>query len=1359
MSTPDSKIVISLETLLKGLDPTVRGLNRLEKQLKTLSNVKPSDTAQNFNRTTAASERQAQQIRRLSIASAELDARQKRLETTNLRNATAMDRARLAAQRLEQQKAKLNQTSVNLEKSLSKVGSTLNRIGSGISSAGRLLTVALTAPLTAIGVLATKNAVEFDSLRRGLEVMAGSADEAGRQLARLREIAKAPGIGFQEAIQGSIRLQAVGFSAEVAEKALVQFANAVALTGGGREELSRITVQLGQLAAKGKVVAQDLKPIIEAGPAVGQALLQAFGTVNSEDIQKLGLSSEEFINKLLEALAKLPRAAAGAKNAFENFTDSIFVASIAIGDAILPPLTKLITTLEPIILGLADSFKNLSPGVQTAVVAVAALAAAAGPLLLVLGSLVTAVGTIVSSLGAIAGVVAAIGFPELLLILAGLAIQLTVLATAAFAVFKAWQANFLGIQGLVSDAAQAVLGAFNRIRVILNEATQRILPTLQSITTKVLAIVTAAWQKYGKDVVAVVGAAFKFATRVVETFISVFGDIIDLLAKLIDGDFRGAWAAFARIVVVAVDAFDEAINKLPGILLRAFFKLIAILLAESVRFLAAGEALAAKLVAGIAIEIVRSAPTVRDAIVDMFILAAQGFDPASIAGIIVGRFIASLRKAAAERLTGAPEGPNVGADVGFHGFLKRKRGSPPPSDKATANALRKAQDDFEKAQNEFIATQAQNRIAIARAGIQQQFDLTKDGLDRELETLKANFDLRLVSVRKYFDERRRLQESEIDAELTKEKALTGSLTDEFVARRRDIENEFQATVDEINRDPKLKGHAKTLQIQTAEQKKQTELGKAQTEFETQNAEIATRILILQKKRKDVTADLTREEAELVKQLQKQEDALKFDLLEEQGRSADAITGRLKQQFKDTLEDLHIDVTALVPELQTALNDVDLTTLQTRLQELPQPVRDLIDLLDIGIKRAQIFEQSKLVGTLQTELGIREDTIQQKVLDGVISERQARAEIVALQQKYKGLLLDILAGELAKAQAIQDQDEIGRIEGQINAVKRLGIAIDEVGVQINQSLFSDLESGLGDIFISARKGLDGIAQAAKNLGLSLLDSLNRLAAKSLVEKIFTPIFKPDAESTKGTPGGFLSKIFGLSPKASGAAALSAAGTTAGTALTTGGTAAASALTTGAATAGASLVASITSAAAAFAASVAAAGATFAASVGVSGAAQGIGGGLGSALGAAATGMFPAVPGGAIHFVEGGFPEAILTTDPRHAARQVQILKSYLKQTKGLFGRIPGFAEGGIISPRQTEMDLLGSINRAPSLLSNMPDLALAGPSAPSVNLRNINMIDRREMVRGYLRSAEGTRDIINVISENAPDIGRRIGVNR
>jgi tape measure domain-containing protein len=418
-----TRLTISIETILRGLDKTLRGLSQVEKQLKRVASITGTQGTANLNRASAATQRLQQQQQRAAISAQRLAQAQQAVSIRTQQLANAQTRADQISRRLAIAQRQLNDETGKTAQKLGQqadahvrafraiqrasqqttqqilgVGNALRSVGQGLASLGATLTVGLTAPLVGLGVASVDAAVRLDSLKRGLAAIVGSSDEANRQLARLTQIAKLPGIGFEEAIQGSIRLQAVGFSAAEAEKNLREFSNAVALTGGGRDELARVTVQLGQLAAKGKVLSQDLRPIIEAAPAVGRALLQAFGTVNAADIQELGLSSKEFLNILTDELTRLPRAAAGAKNSFENFRDEVFRAAAAIGDALLPGLIRLVEVAGPAITGLANIFAALPGPLQVVIVGIGALLAALGPVLFVVGQLTLGVGRLLVGL-------------------------------------------------------------------------------------------------------------------------------------------------------------------------------------------------------------------------------------------------------------------------------------------------------------------------------------------------------------------------------------------------------------------------------------------------------------------------------------------------------------------------------------------------------------------------------------------------------------------------------------------------------------------------------------------------------------------------------------------------------------------------------------------------------------------------------------------------------------------------------------------------------------------------------------------------------------------------------------------------
>lgn len=195
-----------------------------------------------------------------------------------------------------------------------------------------------------------ETAVKFDSLKQSLTAITGSAALAGEEFSRLKELAKLPGLGFEEAVKGSVNLQAVGFSALEAERTLKAMSNAIALTGGGRQDLDAVLVQITQMSSRSKVLAEDLKPILGRAPILGKVLKEAFGSVSAEEIAAQSKGFDDFFERLLKGLEKLPSAADTPRNVLDNLADSFTRLEASFGAGIvrsvLPDLKDLTTYLE-----------------------------------------------------------------------------------------------------------------------------------------------------------------------------------------------------------------------------------------------------------------------------------------------------------------------------------------------------------------------------------------------------------------------------------------------------------------------------------------------------------------------------------------------------------------------------------------------------------------------------------------------------------------------------------------------------------------------------------------------------------------------------------------------------------------------------------------------------------------------------------------------------------------------------------------------------------------------------------------------------------------------------------------------------
>jgi tape measure domain-containing protein len=191
--------------------------------------------------------------------------------------------------------------------------------------------VALGAAIVKVTKYSAEQAIAFDSNIRGLAAYSENTNQLRAQVARLEQMAKAPGLGFDQLIQGVTRLEAAGFSAKTAEAALKQFGNALALVGGQKSDLDGVALALTQIKSKGVVSAEEINQIAERVPQVRTAMKAAFGTSSTEEIQKLGITATEFVTKLTAEMAKLPRATGGLQNALDNIDDSFKKAGRTVG--------------------------------------------------------------------------------------------------------------------------------------------------------------------------------------------------------------------------------------------------------------------------------------------------------------------------------------------------------------------------------------------------------------------------------------------------------------------------------------------------------------------------------------------------------------------------------------------------------------------------------------------------------------------------------------------------------------------------------------------------------------------------------------------------------------------------------------------------------------------------------------------------------------------------------------------------------------------------------------------------------------------------------------------------------------------
>jgi tape measure domain-containing protein len=231
--------------------------------------------------------------------------------------------------------------------------------GASMVSAGFTTALAVaTAGLAAMGVVAAgafaamKEGAAFENLQISLKAVEGNATSAAEAMKRLKEIAKNPGIGFEEAVRGYSGLRRGGASADLSERIVASAGNANAYAGGDVQKFDQIMRAFSQILNKPYLQGDELLQLSEAGLPGSKMIRDKFGTADGAELKKMGVTSAMAVEALVEAMEKLPKVAGGSQNALDNFNDAIKFAVVDFGQA-------LNTSFMPVLSSISDELSKL----------------------------------------------------------------------------------------------------------------------------------------------------------------------------------------------------------------------------------------------------------------------------------------------------------------------------------------------------------------------------------------------------------------------------------------------------------------------------------------------------------------------------------------------------------------------------------------------------------------------------------------------------------------------------------------------------------------------------------------------------------------------------------------------------------------------------------------------------------------------------------------------------------------------------------------------------------------------------------------------------------------------------------------
>lgn len=141
--------------------------------------------------------------------------------------------------------------------------------------------------IAGVGVAAVRQASKLQSVQTAFTNMLGSAEKSSKFIAELQNFAAKTPFEFNQVTEAAQKFLAFGFTAEQVIPTLTAVGDAAAGVGLGAEGINRVTLAIGQMAAKSKVQSDEMLQLTEAGIPAWQMLADAIGTSVPEAMDRV----------------------------------------------------------------------------------------------------------------------------------------------------------------------------------------------------------------------------------------------------------------------------------------------------------------------------------------------------------------------------------------------------------------------------------------------------------------------------------------------------------------------------------------------------------------------------------------------------------------------------------------------------------------------------------------------------------------------------------------------------------------------------------------------------------------------------------------------------------------------------------------------------------------------------------------------------------------------------------------------------------------------------------------------------------------------------------------------------------------
>lgn len=283
---------------------------------------------------------------------------------------------------------------------LNSIGSKMESFGNSMVSTGTQLSLAITAPLVAMGGFGIKTAAQLETAKQGFITLLGSAQKADATIARIKKEAQRTPFEIVGLTQATQMLASVTHDGDRALDFILKIGEGLAAMGRGQAELDRVSVNLQQIAAIGHASMIDIKQFAFAGIPIFEMLSEQTGLAGDaldSFISDGGITFDLLEQMFTKATSEGGRFFGAYKNQtgtlaqlMSNLKDqfAITMSDMVIKSGLFDIMKEKVLGFTNALKGLGKWFSTLSDEQKHLVVNVGLFAAALGPVLIILGQIV-----------------------------------------------------------------------------------------------------------------------------------------------------------------------------------------------------------------------------------------------------------------------------------------------------------------------------------------------------------------------------------------------------------------------------------------------------------------------------------------------------------------------------------------------------------------------------------------------------------------------------------------------------------------------------------------------------------------------------------------------------------------------------------------------------------------------------------------------------------------------------------------------------------------------------------------------------------------------------------------------------------